>query len=72
MTVIENTVLYNWNLLRVKLKCSHQKKKVNMKGYGELALCGTKPEVGMKRCKRYSFWLGKTHRQGRGGRHRNI
>ena len=23
VTIVENTVLYDWNLLRVELKCSH-------------------------------------------------
>lgn len=32
VTVVDNTVLYNWNLLRIKIKCSHQKKKINMWG----------------------------------------
>ena len=31
-TIVDNIVLYNWNLLRVELERSHQKKKkkVNM------------------------------------------
>ena len=35
VTIVGNSVLYNWNLLRVELKCSHQgKKKLNMWGNG--------------------------------------
>lgn len=35
VTIVDNTILHNWNLMRVRLKCSHQeKKKMNMWGDG--------------------------------------
>lgn len=32
VTIFDNSVLYNWNLVRVKLNSSHQKKKANTWG----------------------------------------
>ena len=34
MTSAYNTILYNWNLLRVEIKCSCQIKRINVWGDG--------------------------------------
>ena len=33
MTIVNNSILYNWNLLRVELKCSHRKERKGEKSW---------------------------------------